>query len=89
MTLVDLPFSSSSSCFGGDSFDLHSSRKMTFVLLKQHLIKIVFLSKKTDAGLQKHALSSSMLSDELSCRFAIHYLRWKPYFVPKATCLGL
>lgn len=83
-TLADLPFSSSSSCFGGDSFDLHSSRKMTFVLLKQHLIKIVFLSKKTDAGLQKHALSFSVLSNELSCRFIIQYFKRKLYSVPEA-----
>ena len=71
--LVDSPFSSSSSYSIRYSFDLHSSGKMTFMLLELRLIKIAFPSKRTDAGLQKHALSSSMQSNELSCRFIIHY----------------
>ena len=57
---------------------------MTFALLKQHLIKIVSLSMKTDEGLQKHALSFSVLSGEPFCRSVIQYSTKKLYFIPEA-----
>ena len=88
-TVADSTFSSSSSCFEGDSFDLHSSKKMTFALLKQHLIKTVSLSTKIDGGLQKHALSSSVLSGEPFCRSVIQCFTKKSYFIPEAIYLDL
>ena len=89
MILVDSPFSSSSSYFEGDSFDSHSFRKITFMLLELRLIEIVFPSERTGEGLQKHALSSSKLSNEPSCQSVIHYFRSKQYSIPEAIYSGL